>query len=437
MTVATPASQSALYMDPIVCDRLIADIDEVVTRQMVAITDHEQFRNLRDAWFGMYLLLEASGDLESCYVEFLSMTREDLEEDFDENPDLTTSGLWYHMYITEYDQAGGQPYDAMLMQWSFQHRRSDVSFLKQLSRIAAGCHCPVITNPDPALFQIDNLSRLEEIRSFDALFDSVEYSRWRSLRDSPDSRYLAMVLPGAFHPMHHSKTRPMWCRDPRMANADQARIHGSLLFGMLLARSFHQYGWCVQIRGPYTGGLLPYPPATRTDIPGLTLYDPPTEINFSDARERELAEQGFVVLNYFRKLKQLCVFSAPTIQQHLRTRNRGDDRLAASLPYVLLISRVAHYQRVIQRENVGTIKDAAILQKELSNWLEQYITRAVYPDQEQRARAPLREGSMVEVIEDESSPGFFNVRLTIRPHIQLEGVCAGLTLVSKMPKLEG
>jgi type VI secretion system protein ImpC len=160
------------------------------------------------------------------------------------------------------------------------------------------------------------------------------------------------------------------------------------------------------------------------------------QISFSDEQEHRLTQQGFIVFNYFRQEGRVCLFSAPTIQAiQSPERLSSQDRLAASLPYVYLICRIAHYQKVIQRENIGSVKEGPVLQRELQEWISQYVTEMQEPDADLRRQRPLN-GGKVKVSPDPANPGFFNIELMIQPHLQIEGVNAELTLLTRMPRGE-
>lgn len=45
------------------------------------------------------------------------------------------------------------------------------------------------------------------------------------------------------------------------------------------------------------------------------------------------------------------------------------------LPYMFVLNRLAHYLKVIERENIGTWKERSDLQRELNNRITQYVTR--------------------------------------------------------------
>ena len=193
-------------------------------------------------------------------------------------------------------------------------------------------------------------------------------------------------------------------------------------------------GVCIsEARAP--AGLIPEITGRPWGNAGFDLREPPVELCFSDHQEQELGARGFIPITYFREAERLCIFSAPSIQNPGQDGQDVFDKLAASLPYLYLVSRIAHYHKSVQRENVGTVKDPRQLDKELSAWLKTLITRMPDPDLEMRTRFPLRDGS-IQVLDDPASPGFFTVKLMIQPHLQLEGVNAQLTLISKMPRKE-
>jgi type VI secretion system protein ImpC len=107
--------------------------------------------------------------------------------------------------------------------------------------------------------------------------------------------------------------------------------------------------------------------------------------------------------------------------------------LSARLPYLFLVSRLSHYLKVIQRENIGAAKEKDDLQLELEEWLNQYVTEDKSPSVDAKAKYPL---SMAKIAVNDiaDNPGFYNVEMLVRPHFQVEGVDVSLSLVSRLPK---
>ena len=96
-----------------------------------------------------------------------------------------------------------------------------------------------------------------------------------------------------------------------------------------------------------------------------------------------------------------------------------------------LRSRIAHYQKVIQRDNIGSIKDASILERELQDWLKQLITQMPNASEAQRGKRPLYNAA-VKVADDSANPGYFMIELVVQPHIQVEGANTKLTVKTRV-----
>ena len=110
----------------------------------------------------------------------------------------------------------------------------------------------------------------------------------------------------------------------------------------------------------------------------------------------------------------------------------ANSRINARLPYVLLSSRIAHYLKVLQRENIGATKNAHELEAELNQWLNSLITHMPNPGPEIAASHPLRDGQVkVEPIPD--NPGYYRLTLYVMPHFQIEGMDVRLSLVGQLP----
>ena len=73
--------------------------------------------------------------------------------------------------------------------------------------------------------------------------------------------------------------------------------------------------------------------------------------------------------------------SRPTAARSRRpsgSRPRGKDaelnyRLGTQLPYMFVVCRIAHYIKVLQREQIGSWKERGDLENELNKWIGQYV----------------------------------------------------------------
>ena len=88
---------------------------------------------------------------------------------------------------------------------------------------------------------------------------------------------------------------------------------------------------------------------------------------------------------------------------------------------------------MLQREEIGSSKDRADLERDLNTWIRQYISDQENPSSEVRARRPLR-AARIEVSDVEGDPGWYRVSLSVRPHFKYMGASFELSLVGKLDK---
>jgi type VI secretion system protein ImpC len=173
---------------------------------------------------------------------------------------------------------------------------------------------------------------------------------------------------------------------------------------------------------------------------GQTQSKIPTEVLVSDRREFELAEQGFIALTMRKGSDNAAFFSANSVQKPKNFGNSAEGKdaelnykLGTQLPYMFIINRLAHYIKVLQRENIGSWKTKTELNTELNKWIMQYVADQDNPSAEVRSRRPLRKASIT--VEDvEGEPGWYSVAMAVQPHFKYMGADFTLSLKGKLDK---
>ncbi|MDR3135274.1 MAG: type VI secretion system contractile sheath large subunit, partial [Deltaproteobacteria bacterium] len=110
-------------------------------------------------------------------------------------------------------------------------------------------------------------------------------------------------------------------------------------------------------------------------------------------------------------------------------------RVSTLLPYMMIINRLAHYIKVIQRENIGTWKDPQTLEKELNTWLNQFVTDMDNPTPSIRGKRPLRMAK-ISVASIPGQPGWLQMSLSIRPHLKFMGAAFTLSLIGRLDQVD-
>ncbi|MBN3830778.1 type VI secretion system contractile sheath large subunit [Burkholderia sp. Ac-20344] len=430
------------FIDRYRIDWYLSDLDDKIGRQLDAILHHPAFQAIESLWRGLQFLVDRTDFRRNVRIEVLDVSKDALHRDFEDTPEIVQSGLFRLTYVGEYDMPGGEPIAAIISAFEFDHRAQDIALLRNISKVAAAAHMPFIGAVSPAFFDKPSMEAVAGIRDPGAWFERAEYLKWNSFRQTEDARYVGLTLPRFLARLPYGRdTLPVRAfnyienvREP--GHAAYLWTSAAFAFAANLVRSFVRNGWCLQIRGPRAGGRLDDLPAHEYDLGTGRLGKVSTETLISETREPDFADIGLIPLSYTSNHDYACFFSAHSTQRPRAYDARdasANSRINARLPYIFLLSRIAHYLKLIQRENIGTTRDRRLLEIELNTWIKSLVTEMTAPDDDLQAAHPLREARVaVEDIED--NPGLFRIKLFIVPHFQIEGIDIGLSLISQMPR---
>lgn len=432
-------------VDKSVADRMIAQIDEKLSSQLDEILHHEEFQKMESSWRGLKLLIDRTDFRENIRMEIMCVAKEELLEDFEDAPEIVKSGLYKQVYTREYGQFGGQPIAAMVANYSFNPTAPDMKLMQYVSSVGAMAHAPFIAAAGPKFFGVDSFEELPNLKDLESVFEGPQYAKWRAFRESEDARYCGLTLPRfLLRQPYDPEENPVKSFDYK---EDVSESHENYLWGNTaftfasrLHDSFAKFRWCPNIIGPNNGGAVEDLPVHLYESMGQLEVKIPTEVLLSDRREYELAEQGFIGLTMRKGSDNAAFFSANSVQKpkYFGISKEGREaetnyKLGTQLPYMMIINRLAHYIKVLQREQIGAWKERGDLERELNIWIRQYIADQENPPAEVRSRRPLR-AAQVTVSDVEGDPGWYKVSLAVRPHFKYMGASFELSLVGKLDK---
>lgn len=427
-------------VDRVLLDHYIAKIDELLSSQLDQILHHAEFQALESTWRSLQYLVNHTDFSANIKIDLLDINKEILREDFEEVGTSTLSGLYHHVYSQEYDTPGGEPINAMISNYEFLPVAQDIQLLRNISQVAAAAHSPFIGNISEKFFGKSDLNDVVKIEDLPSYLGRAEFIRWNSFRESEDARYIGLCFPRFLLRLPYGIDNPI--RDFFYQEDVAAQDHHKFLWGAAsfafaanMVHSFKQHGWTVNIRGPRSGGLVEDLPLHQYDAGRGLQTKIPSEVLISETQELQFSELGFIPLSYYKNSDYACFFSANSAQSpsvYSTAEATANARINARLPYIFLASRIAHYLKVLQRENIGSVRDAKVLENDLNKWLQTLVTTMNDPSDELIAKHPLREG-VVQVNAVPDNPGFFKVHMTVKPHFQIEGMDLRLSLVSQLP----
>jgi type VI secretion system protein ImpC len=300
------------------------------------------------------------------------------------------------------------------------------------------------------MFGFEDFTELSNPRDIEKIFESQEYIKWRSFRESEDSRFVTMVMPRVLSRLPYGEaSKPVeefayeefpldeTGRAVDVSHDNYSWMNASYVMGTTLTKAFAEHGWCTAIRGAEGGGKVEGLPTHlfKSDDGDLD-QKCPAEVGITERREAELSKMGFLPLCHYKNTDYAVFFGAQTAQKPQKydapdaTANAA---ISARLPYIMATSRIAHYLKVMARDKIGSFMEAQDCERWLNRWINTYTNSNPDASADMKAKFPLAE-ARVEVKENPEAPGSYSAIAHLRPWLQMEELTASLRMVAEIPK---
>jgi type VI secretion system protein ImpC len=431
-------------------DRTIAAIDAKLSAQLNAIMHDGRFLALEGSWRGLNHLVMNSETGTGLKIRALNASKRDLTRDLTRAVEFDQSQLFKKIYENEFGTPGGEPYGALIGDYEWTAQPDDVETLRLISNVAAGAFAPFVSAAGARMFGFDDWTELSRPRDLAKIFESPEYTKWRSFRDSEDARFVSLVMPRVIARLPYgAATRAIdeFAYEEAPADATGAArpmrhdeycwMNAAYVMGARMTDAYARSGFCVAIRGAEGGGRVEnLPTHVFTSDDGDLDSKCPTEIGITDRREFELSNQGFLPLCHYKNTDYAVFFGAQSAQKakkYDRPEATANAAISARLPYIMASSRFAHYLKVIARDKIGSFMEASDCESWLNRWIMNYVNSNENAGQDMKARYPLREAS-IEVREIPGRPGSYNAIAHLRPWLQMEELTTSLRMVARIPQ---
>ncbi len=432
-------------------NKAIAAIDEKMSKQLSAILHNADFQKLEGSWRGLHYLVMNSETGSSLKIRMMNVSKKDLYKDISKAAEFDQSQIFKKLYEEEFGTPGGEPYGALVGDYEFTNHPEDIELLTGMSQVAAASFAPFVTAAGPGMFGMKDYTELSKPRDMEKIFESAEYAKWRSFRDSEDSRFVTLAMPRVLGRLPYGSktktieefafeeaptdakgaTRPMQHEEFCWSNA------AYVLAGRMTS-AFSQYKWCTAIRGAEGGGKVENLPSyTFTSDDGDIDQKCPTEIGITDRREAELSKLGFLPLCHYKGTDYAVFFGAQTTQKPKKYDSpdaTANAAISARLPYMMASSRFAHYLKVLARDKIGSFMEASDCEVWLNRWISQYVNGNAQASAEMKAQYPLAEAA-VSVKEVPGAPGSYQAVAYMRPWLQMEELTTSMRMVARIPKM--
>ncbi len=429
----------------------VARIDRLLSEQISEIIHHPAFQKLEASWRGLEYLVNAREDTsdEQIKIRILNVSYAELCRDFDRAVEFDQSQLFQKIYEQEFGTAGGLPYGVLLADYDIHPRPSpehpfdDMAMLRSFSQVAAAAFCPIVLNASPTMFGHDSFGGMQTTVDYEKIHQDLSFLSWRSFRDTEDARFVSLAMPRM--KLRHAyadrtdREGDFPYSEPITGRDDCLWGGAAFAFGEVLMRAFADSRWLADIRGAQRsdsgGGIVRGigPEHFSTDSPDCA-QKPLTELQIGAGLERQMVDLGFLPLCACKDMPLAAFYSCPSTQKaktYQEVDATANARLSAMTNYMLCVSRFAHYVKVIGRDKVGAFLDAPVLEHQLQNWINGYVTADSEASARVKARYPLREASL-QVVPVPGKPGAFDCVFKLTPHYELEDMQASIKLRTEL-----
>ncbi len=421
----------------------LAEIDRLISAQLNEVMHNEEFQKLEGSWRGLHHLVKNTLTGPQLKIRVMSATKKELLKDFERALEFDQSALFKKVYEDEYGTFGGAPYGALIGDYEFGNHPQDLALLESLSQVASAAHAPFLSAASSEMFGWDTFGEMTEVRDISKIFDRVEYAKWRSFRDSEDSRYVGLTLPHVLGRVPYgAATKPTetFNFEEDVDGTDHKKYlwsNAAYAMATRLTEAFSMHNWCVAIRGVEGGGLVDgLPTHTFETDEGEVAMKCPTEVAITDRREKEFSDNGFIPLVHCKGTDYAAFFATQSCQKAKKYDTdaaNANARLSTQLQYIFATSRFAHYLKSMVRDKIGSFMSRQEAQIFLNRWISKYVLENDVAPAAQKAKYPLRE-ARVDVTEVPGKPGVYRAVAFLRPHFQLDELSVSLRLVAELPK---
>lgn len=356
-------------------EMLIAELDDLLARQLNAILAHPDFRNLEVAWRGLRFLTDRVSFRDGVRLDVLPVRREALSD-----------VMYESVLLPEHAREGDRPpLSALILGFEFDASARDVETLEDLASTGSSLQIPVMASAGPAFFEVAAYRGLEQLPPLRQHLSGPAWIAWQKLRVQPESAHIALALPGVPARYPYGAANPV--RGFELEEKEAPLLGGALVVAVAMANGFARAGWPSRLRGAEFG------------VEGLPLLEHPRGASplgavLSGDRQADFAEAGFTVVSGRLNRDAAYISHAPSIFQPERYGDSESDTEAAvhaSLPCQLFTSRAAQFLLVF-KEELGEGLAPEAVREELAERLRTLLSRGGRPAAPESVEVDLHNG---------------------------------------------
>lgn len=381
-------------------DSAISELDGVLGVQVNEIMHHKEFRRLESSWRGLKFLVDRTDFRENIQIEVMSVPKQLLYETFHSS-----------VYQSEYDGTVEFPLSVVIADYEFDNSTPDTEILLSLSSDLGEIQVPMVSSVGAEFFGISQADEINKLPYLKEIFSKSEYIKWRGLREEESSRWITLAF-------NRFLLRLSYGRENRVKRFSfEEDTHLNLWcnpawgIGSLIASSFARIGWVTEITGTRNGVIENLPVREYTLKNGDKTYIP-LETFIPMQLAGDIVDIGVAPLVSQINFDSAMAVTIPTahVPETYGDRWAMDDSiLRSTLPYQLLVAKIAHYIRSIHDQ---------IISGNSPEGIEEGFTKALVKFMSIKGSLAV-DSVKVNVSPIQERAGYYDIALHIRPGREL------------------
>jgi type VI secretion system protein ImpD len=419
--------------------RLIAMLDDILSRQLSLILQHAEFQQLESSWRSLQNLVNVPYQKSLIKIKCLDVSWEDISSDLNLASTIKRSQLFNKIANKEFNTLGGEPFGMMLIDHAVNTDIQDLDAFDELytleliGSLGKQALCPILMSTESSFFGEQGARWLTDIQRVRKVMEGPDFLGWKRLREQDSSRFLGLALP-------RIKLRPAYRHYKagfvfnEVVNCDVA-LWGQAQYGFAatLIREYSRISWFGFLKSRWNdrlqGSVLNLP-----EREGEKRHDwtsPQTDIRLFGQIAQFYSKQGFIPLSHSPLTGKYYFLDNCSIWKPNADDNQPDAHVLALIQTTLISCRIAHYLKVQIREMLGSFINARECEEFLSNWLNKYVSNVSSSNEETLAKYPLRSGK-VTVQEDPHNKGNYFCEVSLQPQYQFDVFSGHVVLTTEL-----
>jgi len=309
--------------------RTLAEIDRRLTSWLTAVLHGPQVQSLESAWRALAYLVTNTDFRKRIRLSLLHA------------PAAALSDRLISLLIDPVFDEGADAPDLIVVDRQFGNSAADLELLDELAQHGASLPAVVITGVSSGFFGVKNAWQMATLPPVPSLFDQYQFAKWRSLRDKPFARSLAVVF-GRFllrnsYAHDGAGAFEFAYKEPCISDKDFVWAGGALGAAVTAVKSFARNGWPTGVSG-YVHGRLEGLKIAEGGKKGDKKFGP-TDTNLPEAKIEELGAVGVNALVGLPDRDDALFWNGMTAAKAPRADVQAV--LEVSLPYQLFATRIS------------------------------------------------------------------------------------------------